>query len=270
MYIVLSAFILIVITIVALKIRANRQFHKEVNQLFSHSGNTSEKVFRKEMLVGLPVPVQRYFNHVLKDGQPFISFVRLKHTGLFKTNPEKEWVKIKGEQYFITDKPGFLWKGTTTMFTARDMYIGDAGRLQVSLFSIIPIVENKGQKIDQGELLRWLGESVWFPTNLLPDSRLQWSPINDSMARLTFSYNGQDVYYDVLFNETGEITRLETKRYMGEGNMESWVGKLSNYRLMNGINIPTTIEGSWQLTTGDYDYAIFHIGLIEYDIPGRF
>ncbi len=36
---------------------------------------------------------------------------------------------IKGEQYATTEKPGFIWKGATSMFIASDMYIADKGRL---------------------------------------------------------------------------------------------------------------------------------------------
>jgi hypothetical protein len=39
------------------------------------------------------------------------------------------------------------------------MYIADTGRLVVSFFSLFNFVNVKGAQYDQGELLRWLGES---------------------------------------------------------------------------------------------------------------
>lgn len=95
------------------------------------------------------------------------------HDGQFKTDLKKGWINIKGEEYFTTQKPGLVWKGTTRMFTARDMYIADKGRLIVSVLSLFKVVNGKGEKYNQGELLRWLSESVWFPTNLLPSENLQ-------------------------------------------------------------------------------------------------
>ena len=156
------------------------------------------------------------------------------------------------------------------MFTARDMYIADKGRLVVSLFSVYNIVDSKGEKFNQGELLRWLGESVWFPTNLLPDKNLQWTTIDKVSAKLTFNYNGLTVFYIVTFNRNGEITQLETKRYMGEENLETWIGKLTEYKEINGIVIPTTIEGIWKLEKGDYSYAKFKVKKIEYNKPEKF
>ena len=84
----------------------------------------------------------------------------------------KDWVNIKGEQYFTTEKPGFIWKDTTRLFVARDMYIADKGRLIATLFSLYNVVDAKGENYNEGELQRWLAESVWFPTNLLPGNNL--------------------------------------------------------------------------------------------------
>ena len=85
------------------------QFHKEVKTLFASSKNISNKTFEYTALFGLPEPVQRYFKHVIKNGQPYISYVRLKHSGQFKTDLKKDWVPIKGEQYFTAEKPGFIF-----------------------------------------------------------------------------------------------------------------------------------------------------------------
>lgn len=261
---------LIAITLIMGKINLKNQFNKEIEQLFSSSKSVSQMTFHHSVLADLPEPVQRYFRHTLKDGQPYINSIRLKHGGQFKMGQDKEWISIKGEQYFTTSKPGFIWKGTTTMFTARDMFIEGKGRLVISLFSLYDIVDGKGEKFDQGELLRWLGESVWFPTNFLPSEKLSWTPIDLHTAKVTFNYNNLTVSYIVGFNEAGEITQLETKRYIGKESLETWVGKTSDYKELNGIKVPTTIEGIWKLKKGDYSYAKFTVTKLEYNKPEKF
>lgn len=248
----------------------SRQFDKEVVQLFAQSKHRTDKVFNYDQLTGLPEPVQRYFRHTLKDGQPYINSVRLLHSGQFKTDLKKNWVDIKGEQYFTTLQPGFIWKGKTKIFTARDMYIADNGRLVVLLFSLFKVVDGQGEKFNQGEILRWLAESVWFPTNLLPSKNLQWFPINNSCAKLTFNYNNLLVFYIVTFNERNEITQIETERYMGDANLEKWVGQLSDYKEINEVIIPTKIKALWRLKEGDFNYVNFILDKIEYEKPERF
>ena len=247
-----------------------KHFHKEVVKLFNQSKPTANKIFTYDQLSSLPEPVERYFRHCLKNGQPYINSARILHSGQFKTDLKKNWVDIKGEQYFTTAKPGFIWKGKTTMFTARDMYIEDTGRLVVSLFSLFNIVDGRGEKFNQGELLRWLGESVWFPTNLLPNKNLQWLPIDFSSAKLTFNCNNLSVFYIVTFNDKDEIAQIETERFMGDTNLEKWIGQLSNYKEINGVMIPTKIEAVWRLKEGDFKYANFKLEKIEYDKPERF
>ena len=199
-----------------------------------------------------------------------MNYVRIKHDGQFKTGLDKDWININGEQYATTERPGFIWKGTTSMFIARDMYIADKGRLIVSLFSLYNVVDAKGEQYNQGELLRWLGESILYPTNLLPDERLKWFAIDSQTAKLTFNYNGLSLFFNIFFNESGEITQMETKRYKDQNNLETWVIKVSNYKEMNHVMIPTSFEVLWRLEKGDFSYAKFNVKEVEYNKPQKF
>lgn len=270
MIILLVFLVSLIITLIIGKLIIAFLFSKEVSLLFSHSKNSSEKVFTYSELPPLPEPVQRYFKHVLKEGQRLISSVRLKHDGQFKTSLKNDWVNITGEQYFTVDKPGFIWKGETVMFSARDMFIADKGNLIVSLFSLYTLVDGKGDKYNQGELLRWLSESMLFPTNFLSRENLHWLPIDSMSAKLVFTYIGMTLEYIVRFNEVGEIVQMETKRYMGDENLEEWICKAADYKEINNVRIPTKVEATWRLKTGDYSYAKFNIHLIEYDKPYKF
>jgi hypothetical protein len=267
---ILSILAFLIITLSIGKINLSASFSKEVRELFLQSKNISGKTFSYTQLSVLPEPVQRYFKHVLKEGQPYISYASITHDGQFKTALDKDWIKIRGEQYATTEKPGFIWKGTTAMFTARDMYITDKGRLVVSLLSLYNIVDAQGEQYDQGELLRWLGESILYPTNLLPGERLQWFAIDAQTAKLIFSYNGFSLFFIATFNEAGEITQLETKRYMNKTKQETWVIKLAGYKEMNTVLVPSTVEVLWRLEKGDFPYAKFNIKKIVYDKPEKF
>jgi hypothetical protein len=246
------------------------QFKNEVEELFAQSNNITAKIFKYEQLSDLPEPVRRYFRHVLKDGQQYISYVRLTHDGQFRAGLDKDFTDIEGEQYFTTEKPGFIWKGTTPMFTAKDMYVADKGRLVVTLFSLYNIVNGSGENFNEGELQRWLAESVWFPTNLLPSERNQWSPIDANSAKLSFKYGAVSFSYIVTFNEIGEIETMETKRFLGEEKRETWLCKMADYREINGVIIPMKAEVIWKLEKGEVSYAKFNVKKIEYDTAEKF
>ena len=243
---------------------------KKVEKLFSEAQTLKNQTFHYEQLDGLPEPVQRYFRYALTANQPYVSTLRLKHDGMFRLSPDKDWIEINGEQYFTVDSPGFVWLGKTKKFKARDSYVKGKGNLSVYLFGFLRIVNSKGKTIDQAELLRWLGESVWMPTNLLPDENKKWETIDDNSAKITFTFNGMSVYYNITFNETGQIEKLETERYKDENNLEKWVGKVGSYKKVNGMMIPTKIEASWSLEDGEYTYARFHVNEFEFNKPEKF
>ena len=269
MYLLLFIALVIVIFIIG-KINLSIQFSKQVKQLFAESKNISDRKFSYEQLKNLPKPVQKYFKHVMKEGQPYISNLRMTHDGQFKPGVDKDWVDIEGEEYFTAANPGFIWKGTTTMFTARDMYIGAKGNLVVSLFSLLTIVNAQGEQYNQGELIRWLGESILFQTNFLPSENLHWTPIDNLSAKLNYNYNGLSLFFIMRFNTNGEIIEMETKRYMDEKNLETWIIKLADYKRINQILIPTSFEVLWRLKKGDLSYAKFNLKKIEYNIPEKF
>ena len=204
------------------KINFSLSFKKQIDELFANT-EKSNKIYSIKQLDGLPEPVNNYFKYVLKDGQPYINCVRLIHNGFFKTDLKKDFIKITGEQYFSTQKPQFIWKGETAMFTARDFFINEKGGLIATLFNIYNVVDAKGSNYDEGELQRWLAESVWFPTNLLPSEYVNWTAIDDNTAKLSFKYKTTAFEFTVSFNAVGEITEIEGERFMTQEKKEKWI-----------------------------------------------
>ncbi|MEO6175833.1 MAG: DUF6544 family protein [Flavobacterium circumlabens] len=264
------ALLLIIIGVVLLvvlvgKIMISLKFRNQVKILYANTINVSDKTYTAVQLNALPEPVQRYFKYVLKDGMPYISLVRLKHKGVFKTNLKGRFINITGEQYFSVQKPQFVWKGTTLLFTARDSFIADQGNLKVSLFNIFTVVDGKGTEINEGEMQRWLAESVWFPTNLLPSENITWIAIDENSAKLSFRYKEISFDFIITFNRIGEIAAMETLRFMTDNKRERWLCRMANYKEINGVKIPVSAEAVWKLKAGDYSYAKFEIIEIQYN-----
>lgn len=257
-------FLAIVLAFALWRIQMAWELKQSVKEMLRQSGHHNGKAFHREDLVDLPEPVQRYFDHVLKEGQLYINRVRLRHNGTMKTGLDKRWTKITGEEYFTTANPGMIWIGRTRFFTAIDRFAKGKGNLLVKLLGIFKVVNAKGEAFTQAELLRWLGESVWFPTNLLPSEYLQWTPIDYFTARLDYNYGGLHVWYTVRFDKNGEIIQLETQRYRDAKNLDTWIGKLSRYKRHHNMLIPTVIEASWRLSNLDYPYARFKLTHIDY------
>lgn len=269
--IIVSALIVgVASTLLVGRLWLRHQFEQQVTALFDSSDPVGSLTYTPVRLAGLPQPVQRYFEIALKPDQPYISYVRIKHKGRFKAGFEKDWMPIRGEQYATTKSPGFIWLGTTLMFTARDQYIAHKGRLVVSLLSLVSIVDAEGPAYDQAELIRWLAESVLYLTNLLPSDRLRWSPIDRLTAKLIFVHHGMTLEMMVFFDENAQIIRIEADRAMEINRIERWVISMGDYEVHQDLLVPTVFDVLWRLPAGDFSYAQFHITEIEYDKPTMF
>ena len=251
--------------LIAARASAARRLHKDVKGLFAQAAETAGRVYHETHLAGLPAPVQRYFRHVLPDGQPYLRGLRLRHTGQFKTDLKKDWIDIKGEQYITADPPGFIWQGTTSQFVARDEFVAGHGRLDVRLLGAVPVAGGTGPAYDQGELMRWLVESTWQPTALLPSKYIAWTAIDDHSARLTLTHQGHTISCLARFNERGELAECEAPRQMDEATQQPWLARFEQYRHWHGVLIPTVGEASWIIEGQRQPYARFTVVALDYD-----
>ena len=266
-FLILSALAVPVVALLAGRWLVARQSRRDVADLFLSASTDPVKHYDPSQLVGLPAPVQRYFRHVLKPGQPYVRAVRLRHDGQFKTDLKKDWIAITGDEYFLADTPGYIWIGTTTWFSACDQYVAGRGSLTARLLGVLPVVRGTGPSYDQGELLRWVAEAVWFPTSLLPGGQAVWSPVDEDSATLTLTDHGQTVACLMTFNGQGEIVRYQAQRYSDETHIGTWIGYLSDYREMHGLRVPTHASAAWVIEGEEKPYARFTLRDIEYDHP---
>lgn len=241
-----------------------QDIQKDVKKLFASSKDISSEIYTEDKIKNLPPPVQRYFKFAIPEDQPYISSVRLKHRGHFRLKPEQKWKAIEGQEYFTSPKPGFVWLGKLPFVSGKDSYIEGEGNLTIKLLSLIKIIDEKGEQLNQGELLRWLGESPWFPTALLPSDKLKWEPVDENRAKIILRDAGISVQGIFRFDKTGAITDFTAKRFK-DGNLEKWTGHYKDYRKVSGFRIPHRVEVEWNFTSGDFPYARFFLTRIEYN-----
>ena len=243
------------------------KFAKKVEELFANSADISENEYTKKQIKELPRPVQNYFKYVLPEKQPYISFVRLIHKGELKV--KNKWRKVKGEEYFTIEKPGFIWRGKLKFFTGTDSYCIGKGSLQIKFLNSVRIVNDESEKIYKSELLRWLSEAPWYPTALLPSENLKWEEIDDNSAKAILTDNGLKVEGTFHFNEKGQIVKFEARRFKDQ-SLEDWFGYYNDYRIVNYVKVPFYVEAGWKLDSSIDKYVRFQVEKLQYGIPFQF
>jgi len=240
------------------------------------SGAAQERYVDLDEIKNLPVPVQKYFRLVLKEGAPIITHAFLSQSGGFRVKPEKEaWSPMEAEQYFSTRPRAFVWHASIAMMpgvavNVCDTYIEGEGKTKGKLMSLFTLIDTQSaSELDEGALQRYLAEAVWFPTALLPSQGVSWNEIDEYHAEASVTDAGTTVSLEFEFNETGEIVSVYAPRRYREvsGAYEAtpWKGRFADYIDFQGYRIPSKAEVEWQLEEQLYPYWRATIGQVEYD-----
>jgi len=252
-----------------------QQVEKEVKRLYANSKDISKVHYSVNQITNLPEPVQRYFKYSIQENQNYISFVKLKHEGIFRQSQGQVWMPMVGQEYITTENPGFVWIGKMKPYPllwidGKDEFIDGKGNFQIKLLSLFTVADTKGKESDESELLRWLAETPWFPTALLPSKYLHWESVNSSSAKAVVEYGKIKATVVFSFNEQGQIIKLNADRYRTVNNTfskDKWVGYYRDYTKVNDVMIPKEIEAAWNFSSGEFSYAKFKITDIKYNDP---
>ena len=227
-------------------------------------------------LAALPAPVQRYFRSVLKDAQPMIARVRVRHTGTFnRSETAEQWKPFTSDQQVVTRRPGFDWDATIQMMPGlpvrvHDAYVEGEGLLHAAVFGLFTVAAMRDRtETARGEMMRFAAESAWYPTALLPGHGIRWEPVDDRSAAATlsdgalhvtllFTFNGDNLIESVRANARGRTVGKEVIQ-------TPWQGRFWDYQERHGMRVPLHGEVAWLLPGGARPYWRGHIDRIVYE-----
>ena len=249
----------------------NQKVEKEIEKLFSKVKNEGE-IVTKEDIDGLPANVKRWLKYTKVVGKEKIVSVYVKQKAYMRLEKDKPWMPVEAEQYFTTDEPGFIWKSNIRAaplfhISGRDKYENGKGNMLIKVLSLFTVADSKGKEIDQSTLLRYLAETMWFPTAAL-NEYLTWEEMDHYNAKVTMTYDGITASGVFTFNDKGQVVNFEAERYgefNGEIKLETWSIPVRDYKEFEGIRIPTKGDVTWKLDTGDFNWFNFEVVGIEFN-----
>lgn len=207
----------------------------------------------------LPRPVARYFRTTLREGQPFVRLARFTQSGQLRTSETSDkWSPFEANQTVTPSSPGFIWDARVRAaplihVRVRDSYVAGAASGQVSLQSTLPLDQDPGGvELNTGALHRFLAEAVWYPTALLPDAGVQWTPVSDRKALATLADHEISVSLEFRFNDANEVSGVYSPgRYRKTSHgyeLTAWEGHFAKYEDRDKLRIPTEGEVGWYLS----------------------
>jgi hypothetical protein len=257
---------------------ATARFHREneevVRELLARAPTTPPPEVTPADVANLPPPVRRWLETAGAVGKPRARTARLHQRGGMRTERGGPFLDARADQYFTVDEPGFVWTIDVTMMgivpvVGRDTSIDGRGRMYIRAGGLITVADGTGERFDQGTLLRWLGEIVWFPSGALSPA-VTWQAIDDRSARATVSHRGTSATAVFRFDERGRVVGLAAKRWFDGKSLEDWEIPITEWGVVRGVEIPTKGTAIWRIPQdrgGDFEYYRWEITDVEANAP---
>jgi hypothetical protein len=256
------------------RVTFDRHINSEIDALLAGANRAPADVVTEDDLRRLPEPVQRWMRYARVVGKPFPKTARLKQEGRFRLR-QNRWVPFEAEQYFRTDPPGFVWSVTMKLaplvsVRGMDSYVDGTGGMRMKVLSLFSVVDKRGGGLDQGDLLRYLGETIWVPAAAL-GSQIKWEPIDNGSARALMSHGGLSASATFFFDQEGRPVSATADRYNdAKRELQPWEVPNSEFGTFAGVRVPVAGQGLWHYDAGDYTYIRWRVTDVGYDRPARF
>mgnify|MGYP003677477821 CR=1 FL=1 len=267
----------IAVLLVSLVAFGNYNFQKliqlETSNILSQNIISSKRIVSKDDTKDLPKPVQNWLQQSGIIGKPFICVGQVLQEAQIKLKPEQEnWLNATALQYSTIPEPAFIWTVDVKMnslmsFLGRDKFEDGAGEMLIKLNALFNIVNEKGLKLDEGSIQRYLGEMVWFPS-LAMSQYITWQEINETTAIATMDYKGTKGSGTFYFDSAGNFIKFSALRFQGndpEAQRYEWVLLVEEHSTFEGITIPSKMTATWKLENEDWTWLKLEIKDIKYN-----
>lgn len=246
---------------------------QERTHLLSQSNASKGRMITEKDIASLPEPVKNWLKQSGVIGKPFINIGKVVQQAKMQMKPGQEtWMNASALQYTIVDKPAFIWTTEVRMnsllnFLGRDKFEEGQGEMLIKLNALFSVVNEQGEKINEGSIQRYLGEMVWFPSLAL-SPYVSWESIDSSSAKATIEYKGTKGSGTFYFNSSGDFIRFSTFRFMGNEDGDKrfeWVLLVEDYKIFEGIKVPALVSATWKLEEEDWTWLKLEVMDIKYN-----
>lgn len=225
-------------------------------------------------LAGLPAPVRRYVSASGAVGRPVPRNMRVDCDAVMRRKPGETGMPSTSTQLngFARTRRLFLMKARMFGLPVRalHLYRGDAATFQVRVAGLATIVDMAGDEISRAETVTVLNDLCVFAPGAMADPRLAWEPLDDRSAAVAFTNGRWTVRATLLFNERDELVDFwsDDRPESADGGLVArrWSTPISDYRVIDGLRLPTHGEAVYARPEGPFTYGEFTIRSIRYDV----
>jgi hypothetical protein len=273
LFFVVIAVVVLMLLVYYGKVSFERLVEGETGEVLAAVEGVEEELFLEEEITDLPEPVQKWLLRSGAIGRNKVIKGRVTQKALMKLKPEQsDWYGATATQYTTIDVPAFIWTVDVKMnslisFKGRDKFVNGKGEMLIKLNSLLSVVNETGEKLDEGTIQRFLGELVWFPT-LAVSPYIKWEQIDEFSAEAKMEYMGTSGSGTFYFNEEGDFIKFIALRFQGnepDSERKEWVLTVDDYKVFDGIKVPSQMKATWILDDLEWTWLELEIVDMEYN-----
>ena len=246
-------------------------FNNDVAVRLGTSSKIEKNLITEEDIRHLPVPVQKYLrytgviNKEKVDNVKIVFDVEMREKG-------KDWFKATSVQYNFYDEPTRLFYMNAKMFgmtvPGYHRYVEAKATMDIRLFGLFPIVKESGDIMNKTETVTLFNDMCLMVPATLIDKRVQWEPIDSLTTKAVFTNRGISISAMLYFNEAGQLINFTSDDRTAITDMKQYrfSTPVTDYKNINGINVPTYGEAIWHYPDGEFIYGKFHLKTIQYNL----
>lgn len=237
-----------------------QSFRKKVRPLIS-SITPTEEIFTIEDFELLPEPLKNYFIYCGFLGSKKISMVHMIFEDVnFSLGIDKPSVSMNYDLYDFSDSTSRLAFIDSRIFglpfQGSEGFLNGSGWMKGVVAKHITLFNETGSHMDRGSLVTYLGESIVHPSLALNDSITFFPDTENSVKAIIKSGTLEEsgVFY---FSKDFSKVTFKALRYNSDSkSYENWIAEIGDHKILNGIKVPNTFKGIWDMDGNPFTY--FH------------
>jgi hypothetical protein len=247
------------------------QFKKDVNNNLSRTSTLYADLVTEADIQSLPQPIQKYLRYVGVLNKPKVKNVRIVFNGEMR-DKGKDWFRFRSVQYNFFDDPARLFFMRAKMFGVTvpgyHNYHAATASMDIRLFGLLPIAQVKGSEMNRTETVTVFNDMCIMAPATLIDEHIEWETIDEKSAKAKFTNGAIKISAILYFNELGQLINfISDDRYaVSDMNQYRFSTPMKDYKLLNGIHVPSYGEAVWHYPEGEFVYGKFHLESIQYNV----
>ena len=229
----------------------------------------------EDSIAPLPPPVRQYLRVTGSLGKPQVQNLQLTFDAKLMKKPGQAGMRGPARQFESFEPARRLFFMTTRMsglpVSVLHDYNDTRAAMTVRVASLFNVVDLRSDELARTETVTLLNDLCCFAPSRVLDPRLDWSPVDDRHASVTFTNGPHRVSASLEFDEAGYLVNFFTE---DRGALQSggalvrypWSTPLGEYREFEGRKVATRGETVWHYPAGDFVYGQFTLTTLQYDV----